>query len=172
MEDRTMDSSKIDRRKFLAGSARAGMAICGACLCSGIPAFAAEQASSEGQESLDPKQLNFCGYRCPPDCQFLKATLENNIELKKEAWKLWKIEERFGVEFDPEQAICYGCKEMEKPAGIVLKRCTVRSCAMEKKLDCCIECEELQNCDKELWTRFPKFKEQVIEMRERYIAQG
>lgn len=160
-----MDSSKIDRRKFLAGSARAGMAICGACLCSRIPAFATEEA-------LDPKQLCFCGYKCPPDCKFLQGTLNDDLDLKKEAWKLWKIEERFGVEFDPEQAFCYGCKELDKPAGIVLKRCTVRSCAMEKKLESCIECDELQGCDKDLWTRFPKFKKQVIEMRQRYLSQG
>ena len=162
-----MDPSKIDRRKFIAG-----VAMCGACLCSRFPAFATEEASSTEQEAINPKERCFCGYKCPSDCKFRQATLEDDVELKREAWKEWKIEERFGVEFDAEQAICYGCKEMDKPAGIVLKRCTVRTCAMEKKLDCCIECDELQGCDKDLWTRFPKFKEQVIEMRKKYLAQS
>jgi hypothetical protein len=47
----------------------------------------------------------------------------------------------------------------------------VRSCAREKKLECCIECNELGACDKDLWRRFPKFKEQVVAMQERYRAQ-
>jgi hypothetical protein len=167
MEDHIMDPTKIDRRKFITG-----IAICGACLCSRFPVFATEEASAGAEEALDPKQLCFCGYKCPDDCKFLQATLKNDLELKKEAWKLWKIEERFGVEFDPDQAVCHGCKAMDKPAGIVLERCTVRPCAMEKKLESCIECEELQGCDKDLWTRFPKFKEQVIEMRKKYLSQS
>ncbi len=73
--------------------------------------------------------------------------------------------------FDPEQAICYGCRAEDKPQGIVLKRCDVRACVREKELDCCIECPELSACDKDLWRRFPKFKEQVIEMQERYRKQ-
>ena len=100
------------------------------------------------------------------------ATLNNDAELKKEAWKNWKIEERFGLEFDQEQAICYGCKELDKPEGIVLSRCTVRQCAREKEFDCCIECNELTACDKDLWTRFPDFKKQVIQLQEKYRQQA
>ena len=111
-----MSTSKIDRRQFLS----AGACVCGACVCSGLAGFV-----DAGEEKIDPAKLNFCGYTCPPDCKFLKATLEDDVELKKEAWKLWKLEERFGVAFDAEQAICYGCKAMDKPQGIVIKRCDV-----------------------------------------------
>jgi hypothetical protein len=125
-----------------------------------------------GDEKIDPAKLNFCGYTCPEDCKFLQGTLNDDVELKKEAWKAWKIEERFGLEFDAEQAICYGCKALDKPEGVVVSRCDVRACAREKKLDCCIECDELTGCDKDLWRRFPKFKEQVIAMQEKYRAQA
>jgi hypothetical protein len=165
-------ANKIDRRDFLTGSARACVALCGACICSRFPALAEGEAAAGEQKIPVPAELNYCGYKCPPDCKFLKATLENDVELKKEAWKLWKIEERFHVPFDPDKAICYGCKTKDKPLGIVLQRCDVRACAQEKKLDCCIECEGLTACDRDLWRRFPKFKEQVIEMQERYRGRS
>jgi hypothetical protein len=125
-----------------------------------------------GDEPIDPKKRNYCGYKCPEDCTFLKATLEDDIELKKEAWGEWKIDERYGVEFDEEQAFCYGCKKLDKPEGVVLSRCTVRQCAREKEFDCCIECDELKTCDKDLWKRFAKFHEQVIQLQEKYRAQA
>jgi len=158
-----MSSRPINRRTFIS----TGATMCGFCLCSQFP-FAAYAAD----EPIDPKKRNYCGYICPEDCKFLEGTLENDIVLKQEAWKLWKIEERFGVEFDEEQAICYGCKELDKPEGIVLKRCTVRACAQEKKIDCCIECDELKTCDKDLWKRFPTFHEQVVAMQEKYRQQA
>jgi hypothetical protein len=158
-----MTSPPIDRRTFIS----TGATVCGLCVCAQFP-FAAHA----GEEILDPKKLNFCGYSCPEDCDFLQGTLQNNVELKKKAWKAWKIEERFDIEFDEEQAICYSCKELAKPEGIVLQRCDVRACVREKELECCIECDELTACDKDLWRRFPNFKEQVVEMQARYRDQA
>ena len=167
-----MTDRKIDRRTVFQTGARAGIALCGVCLCTRFPALALAASIEEAETKLDPKKLNFCGYTCPEDCKFLEGTLKNDVELKREAWGLWKIEERFGVEFDPEQAICYGCKALDKPAGIVLQRCDVRACVQNKKLDCCIECGELEACDKDLWRRFPDFKKKVVKMRQQYLAQG
>jgi hypothetical protein len=158
-----MTSRPIDRRAFIC----TGATVCGFCMCARFP-FAAEV----GDGPIDPKKLTFCGYTCPEDCKFLRATLENNLELKKEAWKEWKIEETFGVKFDEAQAICYGCKELEKPEGIVLKRCDVRPCAREKNLEACIECDELATCDKELWTRFPEFHDKVVDLQQKYRQQA
>jgi len=120
------------------------------------------------EEKPDPKKLNYCGYQCPNDCQFLKGTLENNTKLKKEAYKLWQIKKRFGVKFSAEDIYCYGCKAIDKPEGVVIVHCTVRSCAISKNLECCIECEELAECNKDLWERFPDFKKTVIEMQKQY----
>ena len=158
-----MPSQPIDRRTFIS----TGATVCGLCVCAQFP-FAAWA----GDEKIYPKERCFCGYTCPEDCQFLQGTLNNDVELKKEAWNNWKIEERYGLAFDEDQAICYGCKELEKPEGIVLSRCTVRQCARQKELDCCIECDELTACEKDLWTRFPQFKEQVIELQEKYRRQA
>jgi len=167
-----MSSRKIDRRDFLTRGTRAGLAFCGACLCARTPLFAGTEDDPKAKQVLDPKTLEYCGYDCPEDCKFLLATKSGDVELKKEAWKEWKIEEQFGVPFDPEQAICHGCKAPGKPEGIVVKRCTVRPCAREKGLESCIECGELQSCDKDLWTRFPKFREKILEMQAQYRAQG
>jgi hypothetical protein len=161
-----MTSETIDRRVFLTGTA----ALCGCCLCSSLATFAGEGARADVK--IDLAKLNFCGYQCPDDCQFLEGTLKGDVELKKEAWKLWKIEERFGVAFDPEQAICYGCKSMDKPKGIVVARCTVRDCAIEKGKECCIDCDELVACDKDLWRRFPDFKKKVVAAQVKYRQQA
>jgi hypothetical protein len=162
-----MTSTKINRRAFIT----TGATVCGVCFCSPRASFSEDSAQEGATKKLDPKKLNYCGYSCPEDCKFLEATLTNNTELKKEAFKIWKIEDRFGIEFDPETAICYSCKTLDKPEGIVLQRCDVRACAQEKKMDCCIECDELGNCDKDLWRRFPKFQEQVVAMQVRFRAQ-
>ena len=158
-----MPSKPIDRRTFIS----TGATMCGLCVCSQFPLVALA-----GEEKIDPKKRNFCGYKCPEDCTFLKATLADDVEMKKKAWEEWKIEERYGAEFDEEQAFCYGCKELDKPEGMVLSRCTVRQCAREKEYDCCIECDELKTCDKDLWKRFPTFHEQVVEMQEKYRQQA
>jgi hypothetical protein len=39
---------------------------------------------------------------------------------------------------------------------------------MEKEIECCIECYELVTCEKYLWTRYPDFTKQVIEMQKEY----
>ncbi len=164
-----MKPGTINRRVFLSDTAKAGVCFCGLCMCSPMASFAGKDG---GEKKINLAKLNFCGYSCPDDCKFLKGTLEDDIELKREAWELWKIEERFGVAFDPEQAICYGCKTTDKPKGIVLTRCTVRDCAIEKGQECCIDCDELVECDKDLWRRFPDFKKKVVDAQEKYRAQA
>lgn len=158
-----MTSKPIDRRTFIS----TGATVCGFCVCSQLP-----MAAWAGDEPIDPKKLNYCGYTCPEDCTFLRATLEGDLELKKEAWKEWNIEERYGLAFDQEQAFCYKCKALDKPDGVVLANCDVRRCARERKVEACIECDDLATCDKKLWTTFPQFHEKVFEMQQRYRKQA
>ncbi len=89
--------------------------------------------------------------------------------LKKEAYDQWQIKDRYNIEFKAEDIYCFGCKNSEKAEGVVLVNCPVRKCAIEKDLECCIECDELTACSMELWKRFPDFKNAVIEMQNRYI---
>ncbi len=160
---------KTNRRNFFKDSAKAGLTGCALIMGSGV--MGSEFLNYLAQEKeIDPKTLNYCGYTCPADCQFKKATLEDNVDLKKEAFINWGIEERYGIKFDAETAFCYGCKTKDKPDGVVVTQCTVRSCAIEKDFDCCIECDELTSCDKDLWKRYAKFYEQVKEMQIKYKA--
>ena len=122
-------------------------------------------------EKINPKELNFCSYTCPADCKFYIATFENDDEKKKVAFEIWKIKERYGVDFDPETAICWKCKNTEKSLGVAARNCSVRSCAIEKGFDACIECDELTSCEKDLWIRFPDFYKAVKEMQLKYKNQ-
>jgi uncharacterized protein DUF3795 len=164
---------KITRRSFLRSSTLVGFACCGLMFTNQALALKRIEKMIEDDEIIDPSTLNYCGYICPEDCKFLKATVENDTALKRKAYELWDLKNRYDVDFDPNKVFCYGCKNTEKPEGIYLQKCSVRNCAKEKQVQSCIECDELKECDKELWTRFPKFKEQVIEMQNKYkIQQG
>ncbi len=162
--------SKSNRRSFLKKSSKAGMACCALMMSTNFVTASVFRGILEDKK-IDPKKLNFCGYTCPADCQFYVATVEDDIEKKKEAYKNWKIKERYGLEFDAETAICWKCKTKDKPLGIAAKNCTVRSCSIEKKLDSCIECDELKSCEKDLWNRFPDFHKAVKDMQVKYQAQ-
>jgi hypothetical protein len=160
----------IKRREFLTKGSRAGVACCAMFL--GAHRFAQGNSMQfKADEPIDPKALNYCGYKCPADCTFLQASLKNDSELKKKAYQQWKIKEKYNIDFDPEKIYCFGCKNQEKPEGVVLNNCTVRQCAISKGLDCCVECKELTDCKKELWSQFPDFKQQVIQMQKQYFAE-
>jgi hypothetical protein len=152
---------EFKRRDFINTCFKAGITCCalaGTAKLSGI-----------GQDiKPDPKSLNYCGYKCPADCPLLKGTTENNVELKKKGYENFKFKEKYGIDFDPEKVFCYGCKVKDKPESIPVKSCTVRSCAISKGYDCCIQCDGLTSCNKELWKNFPTFKEQVVEMQKKY----
>lgn len=160
----------LKRREFLIKGSQAGIACCALLMGANKLAFGAGFRQN-GDVPIDPKTLNYCGYKCPDDCKFLQASLKNDTELKKEAYQIWKIKEKYNIDFDPEKIFCYGCKNKEKPEGVVLTNCTVRQCAISKKLDGCIECGELADCRKELWSQFPDFKLIVIEMQKKYREQ-
>nr|WP_321357608.1 DUF3795 domain-containing protein [uncultured Draconibacterium sp.] len=155
-------TKQSNRRQFIKNSSFTGCAI----LLSGkLSAFSFPQ-----DELPDPKKLVYCGYTCPDDCQFLEASVKNDTELKKKVYKDWKIEEQYGIAFDAEKIFCFGCKNTDKPKGIVLTNCTVRACAINKQFDSCIQCKQLKDCDKELWSKFPDFHKSVLSMQEKYFA--
>ena len=91
------------RRDFIQKSSKIGL-VCGAFVCCPhMNAF----GNMFDDEVPDPKKLNYCGYVCPPECQMYVATIENDTEKKKEAYKLWKIEEKYGIAFDPDKILKY-----------------------------------------------------------------
>ncbi len=158
-------NKKQSRRKFVQKSSRIGLACAAFAFCPHIDSF----GNMFQNNVTDPKKLNYCGYVCPPDCQMYIATLENDNEKKLEAFKLWRLKEKYGIEFDAEKIYCYGCKIQDKPVGFNVSRCTVRTCASSKGYDCCIECNDLVSCEFEIWKTFPEFHKQVIEMQKKFI---
>jgi hypothetical protein len=161
-----MKTKPTSRRQFISNTSKFAITCCALATCR---KFAGANWLLD-EEIPDPKKLEYCGYTCPADCKMLKGTLENNNELKKEAFNEWKLEERFGITFDPEKVICYTCKAEDKPMGVVLGKCTIRECAIGRGNDCCIECDDLTTCEKDLWQRFPDFHKHVIDMQKKYQA--
>jgi hypothetical protein len=88
---------------------------------------------------------------------------------KKEAYEMWKLQERYGLEFDADQIFCNGCRT-DKELGAAVSHCEVRKCAIEKDLISCVVCSELTTCDKGLWKRYPEFYQSVIQLQDRYRA--
>jgi hypothetical protein len=162
--------TEFNRRNFIKMSTVAGITGCAFLLAGRFNSLKAFDSLSTENEIPDPKKLNYCGYQCPADCQFLQATCENNPELKLKAYETWKIKEKYGVEFDAEKIFCWGCKTKDKPQGIVLSKCTIRNCAIEKGFDSCIECNNLDQCEFELWKKFTDFHKQVLEMQKTYMG--
>jgi len=156
--------NKQTRRHFLVQGSQAGISCC-LLLCGSK--VLAMPASSEDLPDL--KELTYCGYKCSMECVLFKGTLNDDVELKKQAYKEWGMKERFGVEFKAEQIFCHGCKNDEKSEGPVVKNCTVRACAKEKEHECCIQCKKLADCEEDLWMRFPQFREKVLEMQKEYF---
>lgn len=150
-----------NRRQFIRNSS---IASCALLISGKLSAF-----TFPDDEIPDPKKLNYCGHTCPKDCPFKEATIKNDTELKKKAYETWHIKERYNVDFDPKTSFCWGCKTKDKPAGVVMSNCSVRSCAIEKKYDSCIQCKELKTCDKDIWTRFPDFHKGVLKMQVTYF---
>jgi hypothetical protein len=151
------------RREFLLKSSRIGLA-CGAmsfCFCNHLAA----------EESLDnpvpdPRKLNYCSWACEADCPMKTAGESGDIEKKKAAYEMWHVKENFGLEFEPDQIFCNGCKTDKKELGAVVSHCLIRKCAIEKKLDGCIQCDELVSCDKIP----PDFHKNVMEMQKKHQA--
>lgn len=156
--------TNLTRRHFLVQGSQAGVSCC-LLMCGGKLL-----ALTVSQDAIpDLKELTYCGYKCSLECILYKGTKNNDEELKKKAYVEWGMKERYGVEFDAEQIFCYGCKNEEKPRSLVTKNCTVRDCAIEKGHECCIQCKELEDCDMELWMKFPQFREKVLEMQQEYL---
>jgi hypothetical protein len=153
---------EINRRNFMNTCFKAGMAGCALAYAPGV--FAGIQ-----DVKPDPKTLEYCGYKCPANCTLKKGTLENNLELKKKAYEQFEFKKKLGIDFDADKVFCYGCKSAgDKPLSLTVKACAVRQCVIDKKIDACIQCDNLPKCDKELWVNFPDFKKAMVELQKKY----
>ena len=157
--------TELKRRDFVTKCFKAGVTCCAFVYGNSL---LAQDPVKQQLKKADLKSLTYCGFKCTEQCTLYKATIENNVELKKKAYEELKWKEKFNLDFDPEKVFCYGCKPKDKPLSINVSACTIRKCVTEKGYDCCIECNGLTSCDKELWKSFPQFKEKVIDMQKRH----
>lgn len=154
------------RREFVLNSSKIGLACGFLSLCPRRQLLGEE---SEEKPVPDPKKMNYCGYVCEVDCAMKLVGESGDIEKKKEVYEKWKIKENHGIEFDPDQVFCNGCKTDEEELGVLVSHCSIRKCAINKNLDGCIQCDELTACSETLWKRFPGFHKMVIDMQNRYL---
>ena len=158
-------NKKTDRRKFIKKSSSLGVACCV------LPALS-NLSFAMHDDKPDLTKRTYCGYRCTiKDCKLLRGTKENNIALKKESYTEGKWKEKYGIDFSDKDVFCHGCKPEDNNLPINIKQCTVRECALSKNIEACIECKELTDCNKELWVDFPKFKQRVLKLQEKYFAE-
>lgn len=147
----------------------------GCMMCAGCAALFSSSrlyANDEKNQEIDLDSYTYCAYQCPDDCPLFIATQKNDVELKKECYKNWKWKEKFGMDFDPELVFCWKCKNEEKPKSMLVEKCPVRLCALEKGYKTCIQCKTLKDCDQKLWSDFPKHKEAVLALQEKYKANA
>lgn len=157
----------FNRRNFLKS---AGIGSCVLLLASAFKSSGSLSLINFDNQIPDPKKLNYCGYKCPENCQMLKATIENNADLKMKAYSDFEVKKIYGIDFDADKVFCWGCKAKAKPEGILVSNCKVKMCAQERGFDCCIECNELTSCNKDLWKKYPEHYEKVVEMHKKYMS--
>jgi hypothetical protein len=159
-------SSKINRRDFFKKTATAGAAGC--ILFLNPELLGAVNVGHLQNKPIDPKKLNYCGYTCPENCQFLVASVKNDPELKRKVYDAWKVKEIHGVEFDADKIFCFGCKVPDEKQGVIIKGCGVRKCCIDKGFDSCIQCKGMADCQQDLWKRFPDFKKELLKVQQQY----
>lgn len=162
---------ELNRREFIKNCSQIGMAacVCLTCPAIGLAGDTAEPTPEQIKEALNPRNLTYCGYQCGDHCDLYRATTTNDEALRKKVFDEWGWKDQYGIEYDPDKVFCYGCKNVDKPRNIVLQKCTVLACAVERKLDSCIQCAGLTDCEKELWTKYPEHREYVIGLQKKYV---
>ena len=157
----------LPRREFLKLLSQFGAA----CACGGMAVrLAADQAKPGGPKLPDLKTRAYCGLICDDSCPLFKATRTNDAAAKEKVYTEWKWKEKSGIEFNPDQVFCYGCKAPGKPENIPHSRCTVLKCSAARGFDSCVQCRKLADCDKDLWKNYPDFHQQMIKLQQMYAA--
>ena len=167
---------KQSRRSFLEQCAKCGGA-CSALLALNRISRAQETApapSGRQEKPVDLAALAYCGIPfayCETRCELFKATRENDVDLKKKVYETWEMKRQFGVDFDPDKIICYGCKPGNKPLKVGMAECEVRTCPIAHGLESCVQCGGLASCGKSFWKKWPVAYEQIKQLQARYRTQ-
>lgn len=86
-----------------------------------------------------------CGLDCEA-CEARIATVNNDNELRIKVSKEWSALN--GVEITSQMINCSGCRIPGPKTVFCDSICTIRQCAMSKKMATCGGCPELEACEK------------------------
>jgi hypothetical protein len=155
---------KIDRRGFLGAGVVGGSCVVLCPLARLARGADADEADPPPEKLPDFDQLTYCCFECTPEmCPLLKASLENDLEFKREQAAKWK--KKYGRDFSLDEVFCFGCKVEPARQGEGVKRCSARVCVIERGLTSCAHCAELPTCQRNLWVDYPAFRKHVLGIR-------
>jgi hypothetical protein len=83
------------------------------------------------------KMIAFCGIHCS-ECPVYLVTQKNSDVMREKVLKLWS--KQYNMELSIEDINCQGCKTDGNQLFAHCKKCDIRSCAQEKRIDSCIKC--------------------------------
>lgn len=89
--------------------------------------------------------IAYCGLNCEK-CDAFIATKNNDNALREKTAKLWS--ELNNVLILPEHINCDGCRVNGRKTVFCDKLCPIRQCAMQKGVETCGECSEMEQCPK------------------------
>ncbi len=89
--------------------------------------------------------IAYCGLDCET-CEARIATANDDDALRVKVAKLWS--ELNGVEITPEMINCAGCRIDGVKTPYCDSLCPIRQCAMNKKVETCGSCCDLETCEK------------------------
>ena len=91
------------------------------------------------------KFIAFCGLDCET-CEARLATVNNDDDRRKKVAELWS--KLNGVEITPEMINCSGCRIDGVKTPYCDSLCPIRQCALERQVETCGFCCELEKCEK------------------------
>ena len=94
---------------------------------------------------MDNNLIAYCGLDCGK-CEARLATITNDESLRLKVAKKWSMLN--GVEITPEMINCVGCKADGVKTPFCESLCPIRQCILEKKLEDCGKCSNMDSCDK------------------------
>lgn len=94
---------------------------------------------------MDKDYIAYCGLNCAT-CEARIATINNDDVLREKVAKEWSNLNH--VTITKEMINCVGCKIDGVKTPFCESMCPIRICAVNKKVDRCINCDEFNSCDK------------------------
>lgn len=89
--------------------------------------------------------IAYCGLDCD-NCEARLATVNDDDELRRKVAGHWS--ELNGVEITPAMINCAGCRLEGAKTPYCDSICPIRQCALNKGVETCGACAEIESCDK------------------------